>query len=330
MAIVQEDEDTVKNRETPVGGGTSYVGGGMSGQGGGSAPAPTQPKSEAPGTGYVNIQDYLRGSNGGGMASDIAGNAGALGSIAHNSITNFGAEANKQAAAGVPVLDNNALTAPKDYAGPKAYNEGGLQDPFANAKKATNDTSAWLKNSGTTEGLQTQFKGMYGDTNGQSKYDTLIAQGTGQPILNNAQQRWGGIGDYLGNTQNKATDAIKAAGDQSKLVGYQWQAAQDAKAAEAEKARKATEAKDKAGLDARNKANKPGYIVSNTPISSPSNSGTVTSTIPTAGYTGSLAIQPPADAGTLEYQQPNAIVGRNTRLNDPNNYPFLGQFMINR
>ena len=330
MAIVQEDEDTVKNRETPVGGGTSYVGGGMSGQGGGSAPAPTQPKSEAPGTGYVNIQDYLRGSNGGGMASDIAGNAGALGSIAHNSITNFGAEANKQAAAGVPVLDNNALTAPKDYAGPKAYNEGGLQDPFANAKKATNDTSAWLKNSGTTEGLQTQFKGMYGDTNGQSKYDTLITQGTGQPLLNDAQQRWGGIGDYLGNTQNKATDAIKAAGDQSKLVGYQWQAAQDAKALKDKTDRQAKDAKDKADLDARNKANKPGYIVSNTPISSPSNSGTVTSTIPTAGYTGSLAIQPPADAGTLEYQQPNAIVGRNTRLNDPNNYPFLGQFMINR
>lgn len=330
MAIVQEDEDTIKNRETPVGGGTSYVGGGMSGQGGGSAPAPTQAKSPDAGSGYVNIQDYLGGSNGGGMASDIAGNAGALGSIAQNSITSFGAEANKQAAAGVPVLDNNALTAPKDYAGPKSYNEGGLQDPFANAQKATNDTTAWLKNSGTTEGLQTQFKGMYGDTNGQSKYDTLITQGSGQPILNDAQQRWGGIGDYLGNTQNKANDAIKAAGDQSKLVGYQWQAAQSAKAAEAEKARKAKEAKDAADLAAKNKANKPGYIVSNNPISSPSNSGTVTSTIPTQGYTGALAIPTPADAGTLEYQQPNATVGRNTRLNDPNNYPFLGQFMLNR
>jgi hypothetical protein len=144
------------------------------------------------------------------------------------------------------------------------------------------------------------------------------------------QNKWGGIGGYLDSARTGATNAIGDAKKRSDTVTAQWGAAQDAKALKDKTDREAKEAKDKTDLDARNKANKPGYIVSNTPISSPSNSGTVTSTIPTQGYTGALAIPTPAGAGTLEYQQPNATVGRNTRYNDPNNYPFLGQFMLNR
>ena len=342
MPIVNEDEDLTKNKETPVGGGTSYIGGGASqaGASSGSTGGPTTQVS-GPGTGFNNITNYLSNSDGGArMAGGIAGKADNLGGAAVTSINSFSSGVNDAANAGVPVLDPNSQSA-QTYSGPGSYNEGSLGGLSNNAQTDVTAVNKWLNPTnpdGTTPtsaiGVQAQLRDLNGGggyTQGENALDSAITRsGPGSAVLGGMQNKWGNIGGYLDSAKTGATNAIGAAKKRSDTVTAQWGAAQDAKALKDKTDRQAKDARNKADLDARNKANKPGYIVSNTPISSPSNSGTVTSTIPTAGYTGSLAIQPPADAGTLEYQQPNAIVGRNTRLNDPNNYPFLGQFMINR
>ena len=332
MPIVNEDEDLIKNKETPVGGGTSYIGGGASSAGAasGSTAAPSK-VSSAPG--FTNLQTYLGGDQASNqMGGHIADQGNELGGTATTAVNTFSNGVIGAANAGVPVLNKGSAVRP-GYSGPQSYNEGtyGVNSGLADsAVKAANTYANMSKDAG---GIQNQLKDMTPGkySQGENALDAAtVTSGFGRNQVQDMQNRWSGLGGYLDSARTGATNAIGDAKKRSDTVTAQWGAAQDAKALKDKTDREAKEAKDKADLDARNKANKPGYIVSNNPISSPSNSGTVTSTIPTQGYTGALAIQPPADAGTLEYQQPNATVGRNTRLNDPNNYPFLGQFMLNR
>ena len=332
MPIVNEDEDLIKNKETPVGGGTSYIGGGASSAGAasGSTAAPSK-VSSAPG--FTNLQTYLGGDQASNqMGGHIADQGNELGGTATTAVNTFSNGVIGAANAGVPVLNKGSAVRP-GYSGPQSYNEGtyGVNSGLADsAVKAANTYANMSKDAG---GIQNQLKDMTPGkySQGENALDAAtVTSGFGRNQVQDMQNNWSGLSGYLDSARTGATNAIGDAKKRSDTVTAQWGAAQDAKALKDKTDREAKEAKDKVDLDARNKANKPGYIVSNNPISSPSNSGTVTSTIPTQGYTGALAIQPPADAGTLEYQQPNATVGRNTRYNDPNNYPFLGQFMLNR
>ena len=332
MPIVNEDEDLIKNKETPVGGGTSYIGGGASSAGAasGSTAAPSK-VSSAPG--FTNLQTYLGGDQASNqMGGHIADQGNELGGTATTAVNTFSNGVIGAANAGVPVLNKGSAVRP-GYSGPQSYNEGtyGVNSGLADsAVKAANTYANMSKDAG---GIQNQLKDMTPGkySQGENALDAAtVTSGFGRNQVQDMQNNWSGLSGYLDSARTGATNAIGDAKKRSDTVTAQWGAAQDAKALKDKTDREAKEAKDKVDLDARNKANKTGYIVSNNPISSPSNSGTVTSTIPTQGYTGALAIQPPADAGTLEYQQPNATVGRNTRLNDPNNYPFLGQFMLNR
>ena len=332
MPIVNEDEDLIKNKETPVGGGTSYIGGGASSAGAasGSTAAPSK-VSSAPG--FTNLQTYLGGDQASNqMGGHIADQGNELGGTATTAVNTFSNGVIGAANAGVPVLNKGSAERP-GYSGPQSYNEGTYGVNSGLADSAVKDANTYANMSKDAGGIQNQLKDMTPGkySQGENALDAAtVTSGFGRNQVQDMQNNWSGLSGYLDSARTGATNAIGDAKKRSDTVTAQWGAAQDAKALKDKTDREAKEAKDKVDLDARNKANKTGYIVSNNPISSPSNSGTVTSTIPTQGYTGALAIQPPADAGTLEYQQPNATVGRNTRYNDPNNYPFLGQFMLNR
>lgn len=267
MPIVNEDEDLTKNKETPVGGGTSYIGGGASqaGAGSGSTGGPTTQVS-GPGTGFNNIQNYLSNSDGGArMAGGIAGKADNLGGSAVTSINSFSSGVNDAANAGVPVLDTNSQSA-QTYSGPGSYNEGSLGGLSNNAQTDVTAVNKWLNPTnpdGTTPtnalGVQSQLRDLNGGgryTQGENALDSAITRsGPGSAVLGGMQNKWGDIGGYLDSARTGATNAIGAAKKRSDTVTAQWGAAQDAKALKDKTDREAKEAKDKADLDARNKAN---------------------------------------------------------------------------
>lgn len=235
MPIINEDEDLTKNKETPVGGGTSYIGGGASGAGAssGSTAAPISQTSNGPGTGFNNIQNYLGNSDGGArMASGIANKANELGGAANTAINTFSSDAQNAATAGIPEQDSRAPAAPT-YAGPSAYNEGTLADSFGNAQKGATAVNSWLNPTnpdGTTKtsalGVQTQLRNLNGGgryTQGENALDSAITRsGTGSGVLNNMQNKWGGIGNYLDSAKTGATNAIGAAKAKSQGVQDQW------------------------------------------------------------------------------------------------------------
>ena len=249
MPIINEDEDLTKNKETPVGGGTSYIGGGASSAGAasGSTAGPTQ-VSKAPGSGFTNLQTYLGGDQASSqMGGMVAGQGDQLGGAATTAVNSFSNDVIGGANAGVPVL-NNAATVKPGYSGPQAYNEGAYGTSFGTAKKAVADTGTYANMSNDANGIQNQLKDMTPGkySQGENALDAAtVTSGVGRNQVQDMQQRWSGLGGYLDSAKTGATNAIGAAKAKGDAVGAQWQTAQDnLKAANAANTARTNAAKD--------------------------------------------------------------------------------------
>jgi hypothetical protein len=252
MAILNDDEDQTKNINRSISGGTSYIGGGYAG---GAAPdqspRETQGGGAGPGTGFVNINEYLSGPSGSGrMASGIAGETEQAGGNALKAIGGFRGSADKETA--VADFDPNVAggwlydastsgTAPgttaqfngkapdTTYKGPTGFSS---VSGYAPAQKATSDVQDRVKNSGTFEGVQGLLapqvsKGAY-YTPGMSKLDAgLTTGGAGADVLQQSQKKWSNIGNFLGQAEGDVQSQIGGAQAKAKAVTAQWQNAEN-------------------------------------------------------------------------------------------------------
>lgn len=333
MPIINEDEDLTKNKETPVGGGTSYIGGGASSAGAasGSTAGPTQ-VSKAPGSGFTNLQSYLGGDQASSqMGGMVAGQGDQLGGAATTAVNSFSNDVIGGANAGVPVLDKGAAVKP-GYSGPQAYNSGTYGTSFGTAQKAVADTGIYADMSRDAGGIQNQLKemtpGKY--TQGENALDAAtVTSGVGRNQVQDMQNRWSGLGGYLDSAKTGATNAIGAAKAKGDAVGAQWQTAQDnlaaANAANTARTIAAQAANDKKkSADAAAKSAAEAQLRKGKTLTpdAPTPAMPITNTAPTQGYTGALAIQPPV-AAPAGYQAP-------ITEKDPNKYPGIGSFIINR
>lgn len=247
MAILNEDEDEFKNVERPVSGGTSYVGGGYAGGGQNQAPQVSGPKASK-GTGFVNIEDYLSGGTG-KAAEKIASNTDVMGSSAMRDIGDYDTEVNKstnvkdfspETASGW-LLDVSAnamnpgqraefkqnVPSMMQTVKPTGFSDLATHAP-AQAKVAK--VSDRVKQSGTQEGLQGQMKELVSPgmnyTAGMNRFDAMGAQvGAGAEAIKNSQQKWGGINNWLSNSEQSAQGKIEGAREKATNVNAQWQRA---------------------------------------------------------------------------------------------------------
>lgn len=205
MAIIQDDKKRLSN--APQSGGTSFIGGSGGGgyTGGAAANAPAEQQSGGPGTGFVNIENYLRGPNGSAkMGGDLAAGLNSKGFGAVQDIASYSDAGDTETVA--PVFDettanswmtgtdvdptvvesiNKGGAAPKvsfvgqvpdtTYKGPGTYNEKGLQDPWKKANESVTKTVTSannMKTLGTSladpekrTGITAELKELYGSKN---------------------------------------------------------------------------------------------------------------------------------------------------------------------
>ena len=228
MPIVNEDEDLIKNKETPVGGGTSYIGGGASSAGAasGSTAAPSK-VSSAPG--FTNLQTYLGGDQASNqMGGHIADQGNELGGTATTAVNSFSNGVIGAANAGGPVLNKGAAERP-GYSGPQSYNEGtyGINSGLADsAVKAANTYANMSKDAG---GIQNQLKDMTPGkySQGENALDAAtVTSGFGRNQVQDMQNNWSGLSGYLDSARTGATNAIGTAKAKGDAVGAQWDQAQ--------------------------------------------------------------------------------------------------------
>jgi hypothetical protein len=225
MAIANDEEEQTKNMFRSVGGGTSYIGGGYAG-GGGAQQAQT-PRSEGPGSGFTNIQEYLKGPERSAQAGqEIAKGTDTLGGEALTKLSDF--EKEGAAISNVPEYDPSVGgswlydvstfgVAPGQTA---AFNKpvptfggGNMINGYADvlsfqpAQDAASKLERNLKLNKTEEGLTSQFKG----TPGEQRLSTALAMNTpGRQAIEGAQQKWGQIGGWLNKSQTGVQNQIVA------------------------------------------------------------------------------------------------------------------------
>jgi hypothetical protein len=186
MPIINEDEDQFKNKETPVGGGTSYIGGGATTAGNMATQAPMGASSDnrSPGSGFVNIGNYLGNSDGTRMAQDVANKAGVMGGSAMNKIDSWQSGALK---------DPGNATGYSDTTG------------YGDVEGSVQGLKQYTQNMGTPSGLQA----ITGNQRAGGALDAaLMGSGQAGNIVRNAQSDWGGINNYLGQAQNNVNFGI--------------------------------------------------------------------------------------------------------------------------
>jgi hypothetical protein len=251
MAILNDDEDQTKNINRSISGGTSYIGGGYAG---GAAPDQSPRETQGgtgPGTGFVNINEYLSGPSGSSrMAGGIAGETDKAGQGAMNQVGQFRQNATSETA--VSDFDPNVAggwlydvstsgTAPgttaqfngkapdTTYKGPTGYSS---VSGYAPAQKATSDVQERVQNSGNFAGVQGLLapqvpKGAY-YTPGMSKLDAgLTTGGAGADVLQQSQKKWSNIGNFLGQAEGDVQSQIGGAQAKAKNVTAQWQNAEN-------------------------------------------------------------------------------------------------------
>lgn len=354
MPVLNGDEEQNKNKQNQIGGGSSYIGGGLSS----AAPQAqqTSPQTQTPGSGFVNIGNYLANSDGGQkMASTIAGKADTLGGEAETAIGAYAEEGNKQIAAGTPSFDptvadqwlkstqwtdqgvkdiNNGgkpgtvtfgATVPTgEYTGPGGYSEIG---GFSGAQSATKAADDWNNMGKNATGVQTQLKDVVKDnrySTGENQLDSAITRsGPGSQILSNSQDTWGGINGYLGGTNNEMQSAIDGAKSTAKTVSGQWakagQDAQDQASATNTMYGKLANTVAKRHEDDIKRSQTP---VKTSPMPTPSATPRVIRS-PVAPNVGTLAIDPTLDGSNLDYSK------YGTKKNpDEDKWPLTGALVL--
>lgn len=255
MAILNEEEEEFKNKESPVTGGTSYIGSGSA-----TAAAPNAPRQQSSQGGFSNIVNYLTAKNSGDeMANKVVGGLDMSAGDAQYDADKFGVGLKQDVAAGTPKFNTStaaswmAETAPnqaaKDeaaktgqaptvsftktapdstYKGPAGFSE----DPrYVKAQQSTQNAQDQVSSMGTFSGLQNALGSTYGygakAKPGVAKLDAALTKfGSGAKPLQQGIDKWSGIGDYLGGWAQKGQQAIDAAKNQAKTVSDQWATAQ--------------------------------------------------------------------------------------------------------
>lgn len=258
MAWINDDKSQ-NNKQSGLGGGGSYFSGGISA---GAAPTKQMPKSQAPGSGFANIDNWLNNSQGGaGMAGDIAGKSDTYGNTATGMISGYEKDAGSQIQSGIPVFDQGTAdqwmtntgvnsntmsdisngkpfspvtftpTGRPDtsYKGPTESTSLGSYSP---AQATTAKTQQWNDLGKSESGVQTQLRTLYGHnpyTNGENRLDSAFTKsGQGAGIMANSQDKWGGISGMLSGSADKVQGQISSATDQAAAVGKQWDNAETA------------------------------------------------------------------------------------------------------
>lgn len=289
MAIINDDEEQYKNKETPVSGGTGYISGGMTG-GSSTGALPNAPQKQQSG-GFTNIVNYLTAPNSSAeMGSNVIGDIEKQGGEAQKDADLYGQFAERNILQGTPQFNQSVAnqwmidtspteqaktdastkgeaptvtfgaTAPaSSYTGPTSFADdktGTYQRAQGSAEKVRDSA----KTLGTTEGLQTALGQKYGYGSGApgvGRLDTAITKygGGGGKIVEDASKKWQGIGNYLQGTEQKVGSQIEAAKNQAKSVSDQWAAAQTAATNNA----KTTNSIYSGLIDAKKKADKEAY-----------------------------------------------------------------------
>jgi len=227
MAITNDEEDQTKNMFRSVGGGTSYIGGGYAGGGGAQQTSPRETQGQGPGSGFTNIQEYLKGPERSAQAGQIISqDTEKMGQETLGKINDF--EKEGAAVSNVPKYDSNVAgtwlynvstagvqpgqTAQFKENVPK-FGGGDMINGFADVKSyqpaqdAATKLGQRLGANKTESGLTEQFKG----TPGEQRLSTALAmQGPGRNIIQDTQSKWGQVNDWLNKSQTGVQKQIVA------------------------------------------------------------------------------------------------------------------------
>jgi hypothetical protein len=248
MAVKNDEEDETRNMFRSVGGGTSYVGGGY---GGGASENQAPRETQGPGSGFTNIQEYLKGPERSLQAGqEIAKDTNKLGAEAQKGISDF--EKEGSSISNVPEFDPNvggnwlynvstAGVQPGQtaefkepvptFGGGNMINGYADVPSFGSAQTSTAKLNQRLGANKTESGLQTQFQG----TPGEQRLSTSLAmQRPGREAIEGAQQQWGQVGNWLGKAQTGVQNQITAGKENAAKWDYAGQQARE-KAAETNK-----------------------------------------------------------------------------------------------
>jgi hypothetical protein len=248
MAITNDEEDQTKNMFRAVGGGTSYIGGGY---GGGAAQQQAPRETQGPGTGFTNIQEYLKGPERSAQAGgEIAASTDKMGQDTLGKINNFQQEGS--ALANVPEYDSNVggnwlynVSTAGTNEGQKAefkekvptFPGGAMINGYADvgsfqpAQAAATGLGQRLGANKTESGLQTQFQG----TPGEQRLSTALAMNPmGRAAIEGQQQKWGQVNNWLGKAQTGVQNQITAGKENAAKWDFAAQKARD-KASETNK-----------------------------------------------------------------------------------------------
>jgi hypothetical protein len=235
MAMANDEEDQTKNMFRSVGGGTSYIGGGYAG-GGAQQQSPRETQGQGPGSGFVNIQEYLKGPERSVQAGQmIASDTDKMGQDTLNKLGDF--EKEGSAIANVPEYDPNvggswiynmstSGTAPGQKAEFKEnvpkFGGGDMINGFADvgsfkpAQESATKLGQRLGANQTESGLTEQFKG----TPGEQRLTTALAmQEPGRNLIQGAQSKWGQVGGWL----NKSASGVQNQIETGKQNAAKWQ-----------------------------------------------------------------------------------------------------------
>lgn len=227
MAIKNDEEDQTRNMFRSVGGGTSYIGGGYAGAGGTQQPSPRETEGRGPGSGFTNIQEYLKGPERSAQAGQsVAKETEKMGQEALGKISDF--EKEGSAISNVPEYDPNVggnwlynvSTAGVQPGQTAQFNEsvptfggGNMVSGYADvgsfkpAQESASNLERNLKLNKTESGLTSQFKG----TPGEQRLSTALAmQEPGRQAIEGAQNKWGQVGGWLGKAQTGVQNQIVA------------------------------------------------------------------------------------------------------------------------
>lgn len=254
MAILNDEEEGFKTKETPVTGGTSYIGSGSA-----TGSTLNVPKQNTNTGGFSNIVNYLTAPNSGNeMAANVISDISKSGADVQKSSDLYGNTMQRDIVSGTPMYDKSiehkwmTETSPTEkakqdiskgsqaptvgftatlpdssYKGPTGYSD----DKSGLYQKAQQDVSAIkdkISSLGTFGGLQSWFNKNYGGSPGTSKLDAALTRSSGGKTLDDGMKNWSNIGNYLGGWEQKNQQSIKNAQNQAKSISDQWTAAQTA------------------------------------------------------------------------------------------------------